>query len=112
MQPRNPNHDSNPPTTDRFAKYDDNKWSITFKDCYLTWLKSEKVPIRRFLVTTLLIALASAVAAAWCDAPQLAYYTIAALTVFTMGLAVYLHTLEERKSQTKPGHDSRGKGAD
>ena len=98
-------------TQDRFAAYDQ-KWSSTFKDCYIEWLKSEKVPIRRFMLTALLLLLAGLAVLAWLNAHPLAYGIAAMAFLLTQGLSLYLHLIEKRKNQTQPRRDTRGQRTD
>jgi len=89
-----PPHKKPSPTNDRFSLYDQ-RWHHTFKDCYLAWLKSEKVPIRRFLFSTLMSAFAAIGAAAFKEASPIVYTSICFLTLVVVGVAVYLHHLEK-----------------
>lgn len=79
---------------DRFSQYEQS-WHHTIGHCYITWLKSEKSPIRRFLFSALFVSLGANCTAGYLGAPTLVYITNCLLTLSVVGVAVYLHHLEK-----------------
>ncbi|MFZ2281774.1 MAG: hypothetical protein WAW39_28500 [Prosthecobacter sp.] len=85
---------NNPSNDDRFSKYEQS-WNITFKDCFLAWLKSEKVPIRRFMLILFICLLAGISVLAWLSAPPQAYWIASFTFIVTLATSLYLQHFEK-----------------
>lgn len=82
-------------TNDRYSQYEQ-KWNTTFKDCYLAWLKSEKVPFRRFMFTLFVAYMAGIGVLAGLSSPSLVYWLITFAFLIIVGISVYLQHCEKR----------------